>query len=550
MQDLHQTIGVVLGMLIVAMAVSLFVRRWRLPYTVVLVIVGLIIAAVTRREPGLELPALSHEDYRAISYNLLLPALLFEAALNLKWELFVRNWRAIFTLALPGTLVSIGLVGFLVHELLGVPLLQALLLGAIISPTDPLSVLAMFRQLGVSRRLSVLVEGESLFNDAVGLVIFTILLSAAAPGADVLVLDGVVSFFLVSLGGTIVGAVFGLTASRLTRHVDDHLIEVTLSTVLAYGSFLAAEAVNIGGQHFSGIIAVVVAGLFMGNYGKTTGMSATTIVALHNFWEYAAFVVNSVVFLLIGVELGRIWDFADWPTAIGYALLIFLIMTLARAAVSYGAGYLISRFSQPLPLAWRHLLVWGGLKGALSMIMVLHVPYKTTEWQEFEFFLPATFGVVFLSLMLQGLTIRHLVRFLGLAGRLEAAEHYEMLVGKVVARRAALGELERLRDSHVITPRIFGTLSQPYQDEITELAAQIDQAQAETVELERYQVFEAQRLLHHAEKGALLDAFHRGVIDEKAFQTLSGDVDARHRELEAEREKQSRSWENDSGADY
>jgi len=540
--NFHEAIGIVLGMLIVAMTVALLVRRWRLPYTVVLVIAGLIIA-LSRRVPGL---TLSPEDYKAVCYDLLLPALLFEAALNFKWEFFVRNWRPIFTLALPGTLVSIGLVGLLVHHLLGVPLLQSLLLGAIISPTDPLSVLAIFRQLGVSRRLSVLIEGESLFNDAVGLVIFTILLKASGPGGGVNILDGVATFFFVSVGGAIVGGVFGLVASRLTRHVDDHLIEVTLSTVLAYGAFLAAEAVNIGGQHFSGIIAVVVAGLCMGNYGEETGMSATTVVALHNFWEYAGFVVNSIVFLLIGTELAQVSGVPDWPTMIGYALLVYLIMTAARAVVAYGGGHVISKLMQPLPLRWRHVLVWGGLKGALSMVMVLSVPTAARQWQGFDFLITATFGVVFISLVLQGLTIRRLSEFLGLDARPGAVEDYEMLVGQIIAHQAALNELERLNTSHVITHRVFASLREPRETQIARLAEQIEEVQEQAEELEQLQVFEAQRLVHHAEKSALLDAFRRGLIAEKTLQTLAADIDKRHIELEAERDKLSRT-SGDSG---
>ena len=534
--DLHETIGLVLGMLIVAMAVALLVRRWRLPYTIVLVIAGLIIA-LTRRVPAI---TLSGDQYAIICYNLLLPALLFEAALNLKWEAFSRNWRAIFTLALPGTLVSIGLVGALVHYILGVPLTQALLLGAIISPTDPLSVLAMFRQLGVSKRLSVLVEGESLFNDAIGLVVFTILLEASAPGAGIAPLDGFLSFFVVSLGGAVVGAVLGIGASRLTAQVDDHLIEVTLSTVTAYGAFLGAEALQLGGHHFSGIIAVVVAGLLMGNYGKTTGMSATTVVALHTFWEYAAFVVNSLVFLLIGTELGLIRSLPNLPVVVGYVLLVFVILQIARAAVSYGAGALISRLWQHVPMAWRHLLVWGGLKGALSMVMVLQVESLTRQWNGFDFLLTATFGVVFLSLMLQGLTIRPLTSRLGLACRDEAATRYQQLVGRMVAERAAVRELDRLAAAHAITPRLRDDLCAPHRAEIESTAGQIEDLEAAAADLGRQQRREAARMVHHAQKSALLDAFQRGLVSEGTLAELVHEIDDAHRSIEAVRDMQAR----------
>ncbi len=534
--DLSHSAELVVGMLIVAMGAALLARRWRLPYTIVLVLAGLGVA-LTRMVPEM---TLSPDDYKAVCYSLLLPALLFEAALNLKWEAFARNWKAIFTLALPGTLVSIGLVGLLVHVFLKVPLIQALLLGAIISPTDPLSVVAMFRKLGVSKRLAVLVEGESLFNDAIGLVVFTILLDASAPGAHIAPLEGIISFCVVSLGGAVVGAVIGIGASRLTQQVDDHLIEITLSTVTAYGSFMAAEAMQLGGHHFSGIIAVVVAGLLMGNYGKTTGMSATTVVALHTFWEYAAFAVNSIVFLLIGAELGLLTGLPNLSAVFGYVFLVFLILQVARAVVSYGSGAIITRYWQPIPSTWRRVLFWGGLKGALSMVMVLQVPVLTRQWEGFDFLLTATFGVVFLSLMLQGLSVGNLVRRWGLSKQDEFVEQYQGLVGRIVAHRAALDELERLRRAHVVTPRIALQLSGPHRDAIEGLEQRIEVLADETEHLETEQVYEARRLVHHASKGSLLDAFQRGIISEETLGELTAEIDGEHRELEAEREVETR----------
>ncbi len=530
--DLHQAIAIVLGLLILAMAVALLVRRLRLPYTVVLVIAGLALA-LTRAVPGLNI---SDELYRAICFYLLLPPLLFEAALNLKWEHFSRNARSIFTLAIPGTILSIGLVGVLCHTLLQMPLLQALVLGAIISPTDPISVLAIFRQLGVTRRLSVLMEGESLFNDAVGLVIFSILLEAARNPESVSVSAGLASFVIVTMGGLAIGAMFGLVASRLTRTIDDHLIEVTLSTILAYGSFLVAEQVQVAGHHFSGVIAVVVAGLWMGNYGRATGMSPKTIVTLHTFWEYASFVVNSMIFLLIGVELGRLGNVARPSALIGLAFAVYGIYLVSRACVSYGAGYLISRVDDPVPVAWRHVFTWGGLKGALSMIMVLQVAGTVPEWAEAvaEVILPATFGVVFLSLVIQGLSLGHLVRWLGLARRTEVVERFERLVGQIVANRAALSSLDGLRGSHVLTSRLHTNLARAYEEETEDLEERLDQMHRGEQGLEAVQMDEARRLVYHAEKRALLDAYQRGIISADTLDDLVGELDARREQFEAE----------------
>jgi CPA1 family monovalent cation:H+ antiporter len=532
-QQIEQAIVLVLGLLIVAMAVALIVRRLRLPYTVILVVVGVGGAmALWRQVPQIRLTG---PQYAGICYYLLLPALIFEAALNLKWELFARNARPIFGLAILGTIANIGVVGLLCHLFLPLPILVALLLGAIISPTDPLSVVATFRELRVSRRLSVLVEGESLFNDAVGLVVFSVLLVAVGEPGSVSLASGLYRFFVVSAGGVVVGAALGLVASHITRAVDDHLIEVTLSTILAYGAFLLAEYLVIGGVHFSGVIAVVVAGLLMGNYGQPVGMSATTVVALHTFWEYAAFVINSIIFLLIGIELSVLELQSQAYDILTSILIVYGIGLVARAAVSHGGGYLVSKIDRPIPVSWRHMIAWGGLKGALSMIMVLQIPQY---WEDFDLLLGATFGVVFLSLMLQGLTLRPLVRLLRLGGRSEVVDRYEALAGRLIAARAALAQLDQLRRSHVLTGRVHEQLAQPYREQGSAAEEEIEQLHLEAPSMAQVQFAEAQHQAHHAEKSALLDAFQRGIISEDVFHDLVSDLDHRHHTLRAERERQ------------
>ncbi len=536
--DFEHGIGIVIGLLIVAMAVAVLVRRFRLPYTVVLVLVGIVLA-LARKASWIQVDGLELEGdlYAAVCYTVLLPILLFEAALNLKWEMFSRNARPIFGLAILGTIINISLVGILVHFLLGMPWGISLLLGAIISPTDPLSVVVTFRQLGVARRLSVLVEGESLFNDAVGLVIFSVLLTAVGSG-NVSVMEGVYEFLIVCAGGVAVGAVLGFVAAYITRHVDDHLIEVTLSTILAYGSFLVAEQMDIGGIHFSGVIAVVVAGLAMGNYGRTSGMSATTIVALDTFWEYLGFVANSLVFLLIGIELSVLkFDGPIWDTLLTIGIL-YAIVLVARAAVSYAGGATLGTRERPIPRGWRHLIFWGGLKGALSMVMVLRVPrdLMVGGYEYFDTLLTWTFGVVFLSLVIQGLSIRKVVGWLGLAGKSEITDRYEAFAAKVIAGRAAVEELDELRDSHVLTASVRDRLAQPYMVQVSDAEESLEQLHDDEPGFADIQARDAMRRAHHAEKSALLDAFRRGVITEEALHDMVHDLDDRHHMLEAKQE--------------
>ena len=208
----------------------------------------------------------------------------------------LADWKPIGLFALVGTVLSTLLVGAAIAWAFALPLPVALVFGALIAPTDPISVIAVLKQLGVSPRLALIVEAESLFNDGVAVVLFLVLLGTAlGQGATAAGVAG--KFAWVMLGGVGVGALVGYAASLATKAFDDHLLEIMLTTIVAFGAYLAAEAV-----HVSGVIAVVAGGLVVGNYGMPRSMTHDTRVAVHAFWEYAAFVVNSIVFLLIGLQ--------------------------------------------------------------------------------------------------------------------------------------------------------------------------------------------------------------------------------------------------------
>jgi monovalent cation:H+ antiporter, CPA1 family len=394
----QHTIVVLILLLLIASCVAMITKWVRLPYTLLLVIVGLVISPLHLLPPIHFSPELI--------LLIFLPALLFEAAWNLKLDRLRANFVSISILAVPGVGISAGVIGMIVHYGAQLPWSTALLIGAIISATDPVSVLALFRKLGAPARLSFIIEGESLFNDGTAAVLFRILVGIVVGATSFqsrgsLAATSLLKFALIVCGGIAIGAIVGFLASTLTSYFDDHLLEITLTTIAAYGSYLLSET-----MHVSPVIAVIVAGITVGNYGRRK-MSANTQVAVDSFWEYAAFVVNSLVFLLIGLEI----PLSLLTQHAGFILWTALAMVVSRAIVIYGLFPLINRLSSPITGKWRHVLFWGGLRGSLSIALVLSLPLTTPNRVPL---VAMTFGAVTFSLLVQGLTIAPLLRLLKL----------------------------------------------------------------------------------------------------------------------------------------
>lgn len=423
-------------MLTLAAAVcALATRRIRgtAPYALVLVVAGLILGRVPHLLGQVRLDP-------HVLFTVFLPPLLFESALNLRAADLKKDAVPIGVLAIGGTVLSTFVVGFAAAPLLGLPLPYALLFGSLLSATDPISVIAVFKQLGASKRLTLLMEAESLFNDGVAVVLFGILLQLAQtngsnlPGLPAVWGHGVVQFLLVTLGGIGIGSLLGWAALRLTKDFDDHLLEITLTTVVAWGAYLCGEA-----AHVSGVVAVVTAGLVVGNWGMPVSMSPTSRLAVLSFWEYAAFAVTSVVFLLVGVEVASANLWKSIPTILGAALVVFV----GRSISVYGLCGLLQRLFPrkghlTVPFNYQHVLVWGGLRGALSMALALGLapqfPHRGT-------LVAATFGVVLVSLLGQGMTIGPLLRRLHLSGQSRSETEQEHLAAQTIAVSAALQEL-------------------------------------------------------------------------------------------------------------
>ncbi|MAU01666.1 MAG: sodium:proton antiporter, partial [Anaerolineaceae bacterium] len=318
-------------LLFIAAMVAIVVRRIRLPYTVALVLVGLFLSFF----PNFLGFTVSSDLILAI----LVPPLIFEATLHIPWRKLKKDLLTVLLLAVGGTLVGTFLVGGLVVQFLGISWAAALAFGALISATDPVAVIAFFRSLGVSKRLTILVEGESLFNDGVAIVIFTLALSAGTMTESFGLAEALQEFFIVAFGGLAVGLVMGYIVSYIIlKNVDDHLIETATTVALAFGSFVVAESfgkfIGIEGLHFSGILAVVAAGLMVGNIGLQN-TSPTTKLTLDNFWEFLSFVVNSLVFLLIGLEI----ELAQLQPNIIPIIVAVVAIILSRGLIIYTFGW-------------------------------------------------------------------------------------------------------------------------------------------------------------------------------------------------------------------
>jgi CPA1 family monovalent cation:H+ antiporter len=305
-------------------------------------------------------------------------------------------------LALPGTIATALFVGIVVALVLHLPLPVALLFGSIVAATDPVAVVSVFRALHAPARLSVIAEGESLIIDGVAITLFTVFSGLVTAGqADLL--GGVALFARQVVGGIVIGAVLGAFFSRLTAGIDDHLVEMTLSTALAYGSYLVAQSADT-----SGALACVMAGLIHGSYGRQVGMSERTRRLLDDLWEYFGFIANALVFLLVGFST----SLRDLLSAAGPVSTGILAVLVSRILVVFGIPRLLPRRVIVTSPAERTVLVWGGLRGALTITLALALP---PEVPERPLLIAMAFGVVLFTLLVQGMTLALVVRRAGLA---------------------------------------------------------------------------------------------------------------------------------------
>ena len=498
---MHDGLTALAALLLVAAAVGFGARRLGVHYNIALVVAGAAMGAA-------QVPRIALDP--EIVIQIFLPILLFEAAISTDLRRLRADMRPVVLLAVPGMLVTVFAAGAILRFGLGLPWLFALLLGSILAATDTIAVVATFRKVKAPARLRTIVENESLFNDGTALVVFAAILAAIHQGRYE-VTSGLVQLGWVTAVGIGIGAVAGWGAAQLLRLTDDHLMEILFTVVVTYGSWVAAEAV-----HASPVLAVVAAGITMGSVGWRE-ITPAGKVAIRSFWAVAAFGINSVLFLIIGLQ----FDFAAFGAA-GIAIAWGLLaLTAGRMAAVYPILSLLPERAA-VPRAWQHLLVWGNLKGSLSMALALSLP---ADLPHRDLIASVVFGCALVTLTVQGLTLAPLARRLGI-GRGTAPERLiDQSQGRLLAARAAQRELDRLQQLGVVPLGTFQRMRAAYQGAIARSERQLRDLVARTPAEDSEHLAAVRRRLIEVEKAALQDAAGSGMIAEDVAHELVEELD-------------------------
>lgn len=504
-----EALTIVLELLLVAAAVGLAAKRLRIHYNIALVLAGVAVGASHLLPPV-------HLD-PSVVINVFLPVLLFEAAISIDLRRLRQNLVPVVVLAVPGMILTVFVAGAVLRHGLDLAWSVALLLGSILATTDTISVIATFRKVRVPSRLSTIVENESLFNDGTALVAFTTLLGVLAEDRFSAT-STVASLLWVVCVGLLVGLAVGWAASQLLRRVDDHLMEIMVTVVVTYGSWLVAERV-----HASSIIAVVTAGITLGTIGWPV-LTPTGKVAIRSVWQVAAFGVNSMVFLMLGLQVRPAELFVAAP-AIGWGL---AALTLGRAAAVYGGLSALRLTGDRVPLSWQHLLVWGNLKGSLSMALALSLPETIPQR---SLLVAVVFGCTLVTLTAQGLTLAPLAKALGVGKAGEAERQVQEHQGRLLGARAAQAEVDRLQHLGLLPVGVFQRLRASYQGAIARSERQLRDLLATHPTEERAQLEWVRRHLLVVEKSAIQSAVTSGILGEEVAAGLSAEVDRALAEL-------------------
>lgn len=491
-QNLEQFLVVLSVSLSVATISRIFSWFRQIPYTLLLVIVGLGLAFIDVRLVNLS-PELILEIF--------LPPLLFEAAWNIRWRELKQNWFPVVLFAVIGVIISVVGISLALSQLTHLALPIALLVGASLSATDPVSVVALFRELGASKKLTVLMEGESLFNDGVAVVAFLLLVGIPLGTKVFSVTDTVASFFTFVGIGIGVGCLVGFGISYLTQRFDLPLVEQSLTLVSAYGTYLITE--ELGG---SGVISVVTVGIILGNFGSRIGMNPRTRLLVSEFWDFLAFFVNSIVFLLIGDQI-RFESLSDNLDIIAIAIVAVLV---TRFVSIYGLAKLSNTFTEvDISIPEQTVLWWGGLRGSVSIALALSVPVSLSGRQDI---IDTVFGVVLFTLLIQGLTTQWVLKKLNLIGDQPLRQEYSELLARQIALGRVINHFEKLDASPNIDSEFYRYKKELVQGQLKGIEEKIQKFQQEYPQLEAIAMHQLKQTLLDIEADTYAELIRNGKL--------------------------------------
>ncbi len=494
-------------LLLIATFVALVTQRLRIPYVTGLVLAGLPITELLSRRIGLD---------PSLVLNLFLPILIFEAAINTDISRLRSTFKPIALLAGPGSIFSSAIIAVLVKFGLGLDWIPALLIGVILANTDTVSMIAVFKEIRVPSRLSTIVEGETLFNDAAALISFNLVLVIYATGS-LTAIQGVKELLVVALGGAVVGGVLGYLSVPIFVRLNDPLSSLLLTVALALGTFQIGQFLGV-----SGAVAVVIAGLVFGNLGLPRSSSASDRITLLSFWEYAGFGVNTFIFLLIGIEINPLTVWRILPSI----LFVILAYQLGRILSVYLLLAGLRWFDRPIPLRWQHILVLGNIKGSLSMALAVTIPLTLPGRDNI---IALVFGAVLFSLVGQGLSLPWMVKRLKISRVSDVMQEAGQLQIQLIASKAAQDELDSLLKSGVLPKAVYEELWASYQARVAHservLRDLYNKHRAGQVQGDRSGLDTIRRRLLLAEKGAVSDALRKRIVPEDLVHPYIKDLD-------------------------
>ncbi len=503
-------------LLLVATVVALVTQKLRIPYVTGLVLAGLPITEVLSRRIGLD---------PSLVLNLFLPILIFEAAINTDVSRLRSTFKPVALLAGPGSVFSTAIIAAIVKFGLGLTWIPALLIGVILANTDTVSMIAVFKEIRVPGRLSTIVEGETLFNDAAALILFNLILTVHRTGSLTFV-EGTRELLIVALGGSLVGAVLGYLILPVFNRLEDPLSALLLTVAVALGTFQVGQFLGV-----SGAVAVVICGLIFGNLGLSRNTSATERITLLSFWEYASFIVNTFIFLLIGIEINPL---ILWRTLPAIALVV-LAYQLGRILSVYLLLNLVRWFDRPIPLRWQHVLFLGNIKGSLSMALALTLPLNLPGRENI---ITLVFGAVFFSLVGQGLILPWLVKQLKLSNFSKLREEIETLQIQLMTSKAAQSELENLLNAGILPKAVYEEMRAAYQVKVATSERRLrdlyyqrpDESLDSSGDPTKLDAIRRRLLL--AEKGILNDALRKRIVSEDLARGYLTEIDEQLLNLE------------------